>query len=543
MKYAVYFAFFLANYLAFGAETASYKSLVNAEYFSPIRCIVSSKEGTDFYYTKNYYEFAKICNMPVKSAAIEEFKKLYKFAESDAAKAWALYGLTAMGETVEPPKDLKPVYFCGQLGPLGKVWPNYFKGKKDIEIPDVYIKVNLAEVAEVADKTKYAYLVLQKNGMYITGPRGGGGIVCAETWAYNYLAANKTPEEICKVAEAVWNSAEHFAGKLYALLLFKKANATEKFNEYYKLLDKTKKFTHISGCMFYFSSLGELDKPDWIFNISSAFDEYYEKFPTWFYNPFDENNKRIPLITPKFEIVQSAVREDNLGYLPTRFRDGKDGNVLKYPALAKLAKEWDCAESQSRKNTLQNLLKFMDATAPNRVLAHYEYGFAIAAVKENSAWVFKKPAKIMFGQEPCFDDYYMNAPIQQLAKKIFAYALYGEIEEKGGESLVGFCFGRANRQVLLCFGYGLDCLDRQGKTQVEKIEKRFEELGEYAEVLCLENSQNENNVWLCPIFKKCNKQKLAELKAKHLKILGLLSKEQRQKYDELHEKYPAITDL
>lgn len=224
------------------------------------------------------------------------------------------------------------------------------------------------------------------------------------------MAANKTPEEIGKIAKTVWDNAEHFAGKLYALLLFKKANAPEKFNEYYKLLDKTKKFTHISGCMFYFSSLGELDKPEKIFNISSAFDKYYEKFPTWFYNPFDENNKRIPLITPKFEIVQSAVKEDNLGYLPTRFRDGKAGNVLKYPALAKLAKEWDCAESQGRKNTLQNL-------------------------------------------------------------------------------------------------------------------------------------QNENNVWLCPIFKKCNKQKLAELKAKHLKILGLLSKEQRQKYDELHKKYPAITDL
>lgn len=59
----------------------------------------------------------------------------------------------------------------------------------------------------------------------------------------------------------------------------------------------------------------------------------------------------------------------------------------------------------------------------------------------------------------------------------------------------------------------------------------------------LENLKNENNVWLCPIFKKCNKQKLAELKAKHLKILGLLTKTQRQKYDELHEKYPAITDL
>ncbi|MDY6068982.1 MAG: hypothetical protein SPI34_04595 [Opitutales bacterium] len=55
--------------------------------------------------------------------------------------------------------------------------------------------------------------------------------------------------------------------------------------------------------------------------------------------------------------------------------------------------------------------------------------------------------------------------------------------------------------------------------------------------------KDENSLWLCPIFKKCNKQKLAELKAKHLKILGLLTKTQRQKYDELHEKYPAITDL
>lgn len=543
MKYAVYVAFFLANFFAFCAETASYKSLVNAEYFSPYRCIASSKEGTKFYHTKNYYEFAKICNMPAKSAAIEEFKKLYKFAESDAAKAWAIYGLASLGESVEPPKDLKPVYFCGQLGPLSKVWPNYFKGKRDIEIPDVYIKVNLADFAEVADKTKYAYLVLQKTGMYITGPSGEGGILCAETWAYNYLAANKTPEEICKVAEAVWNSAEHFAGQLYALLLFKKANATEKFNEYYKLLDKTKKFTHISGCIFYSSSLGKLSKPEGIFNISSAFDKYYEKFPALFYNPFDENNKRISLITPKFEIVLSAVKEDSLGYLPTRFRDGKDGNVLKYPALAKLAKEWDCAESQSRKNTLQNLLKFMDATAPNRVLAHYEYGFAIEAVKENSDWVFEKPAKVMFGKEPCFDDYYMNAPIQQLAKKIFAYKLYREIEEKGGESLIGFCFGRAYRHVLLCFGYGLDCLDQRRKKQLKEYEKLFEELGEYTEVLCLENLKDENSLWLCPIFKKCNKQKVAELKAKHLKILGLLTKTQRQKYDKLHEKYPAITDL
>ncbi len=543
MKYAVYIAFFLANYFGFCAETASYKSLVNAEYFSPYRCIVSSKQGTSFYYTKNYYEFAKICNMPTKRAAIDEFKKLYKFAESDAAKAWAIYGLASLGESVEPPKDLTPVYFCGQLGSLSKVLPHYFKGKKDIEIPDVYIKVNLADFAEVADKTKYAYLVLQKSGTYITYPRGEGGIVCAEIWAYNYLAANKTPEEICKIAKTVWNNAEHFAGKLYALLLFKKANAPEKFNKYYKLLDKTKKFTHIQGCIFYTSSIGELDKPEWIFNISLAFDKCFEKFPMLFYNPFDENDKRIPLITPKFEIVQSVVKEDNLGYLPTRFRDGNDGNVLKYPALAKLAKEWDCAESQSRKDTLQNLLKFIDAIAPSRVLTHYDYGFAIEAVKENSKWFFKKPTKVMFGQEPCFDDYYMKAPIQQLAKKIFAYALYREIEEKGGESLIGFCFGRANRHVLLCFGYGLDCLDRQGKKQVEKIEKRFEELGEYTEVLCLENSQNENSLWLCPIFKKCDKQKLAELKAKHLKILSLLAKGQRQIYDGLHKKYPAITDL
>ena len=137
----------------------------------------------------------------------------------------------------------------------------------------------------------------------------------------------------------------------------------------------------------------------------------------------------------------------------------------------------------------------------------------------------------------------MNAPIQRLAKKIFAYNLYRAIGKKGGESLIGFCFGRANRYVLLCFGYGLDCLDQRSKKQLKEYEKLFEELGEYTEVLCLENSQDKNNVWLCPIFKKCNKQKLAELKAKHLKILGLLSKEQRQKYDELHKKYPAITDL
>ncbi len=543
MKYAVYIAFFLANYFAFCAEQASYKTLVNAEYFSPIGCVVDTKEGTKFYYAKNYCEFAKIYNMPTKRAAIDEFKKLYKYAESDAAKAWAIYGLVSLGEKIAPPKDLKPVYFCGQLGALRKIPEHFFKRPEKIEIPDSYINVNIADFAEVADKIKYAYLVLQKSGMYITYPRGEGGMVCAEIWAYNYLAANKTPEEICKIAKTVWNNAEHFAGKLYALLLFKKANAPEKFNEYYKLLDKTKKFTHIQGCIFYTSSIGELDKPEGIFNISSAFDKHFEKFPVYLYNPYDENDKRIPLITPKFEIMQTAVREDNLGYLPTRFRNDKDGNVLKYPALSSLAKEWDSAETKGRKNTLQNLLKFMDAAAPSRVLAYYNYSLAIRAVRGNSGWAFEKPTRIEFGQEPCFDDYYMNAPNQQLAKKIFAYKLYRQIGEKGGESSVGFCFDSANSHVLPYFGCGLDGLDRRSKTLIEKYEKRFEELGEYSEVLYLENLRGENRVWLCPIFKKCDKQKLAELKAKHLKILDLLAKGQRQIYDGLHKKYPAITDL
>ena len=149
--------------------------LEEAEYFSPRKCF--SIEANESFFTKNYYEFAKLYNAPTREKAVENFRNLLKNAKTQEAKAWAFFGLQNLREEHIPKKMESVRLFTGNIGVHKDTV--FFYADCDIQIPNRYADIDIRDFELSQSLETHARNVLCNSGMFATGAIYEAGILPA----------------------------------------------------------------------------------------------------------------------------------------------------------------------------------------------------------------------------------------------------------------------------------------------------------------------------------------------------------------------------
>ena len=535
MKYAANFAvLFCFISTLFGEMT-----LENSRYFSPSKCY--SPDAKIAFFTRDYFEFAKLYNAPTREAAAENFRRLYKNAKTDCAKAWAVFGLVQLGEP-SPDKTISARFFDGGIG-NASTNPNRYAIRGGFAIPEKFAEINIADFDPPPNEKldDLAKSILRRSRLYTEGVLFAHGEPSAEAWALDRLARGKPADEIRRTAEELWQNAEHFVGKLYALFLLKKSGDERTFKNRFDSLDKTAPFTFASGCFIEKQTTLAGKTPERLFGSG-----FFGKSPPPFrMNPRDENLNQIPMREIKIEPRNSGISEDSLGYIPMRFQT-IDTPYIAGETLQRLADEWDKAETQSRKNTLQNLLKFTNPYAPKNHTALYNNNRVIKVENRNGKYVFIKYGKPKLGDEPCFDPvFYTSTENRKLERRIFLAVAKGKLAEKSDAKISLYdIFDYANS---VAADYA-QCGARGGRYVgglAEKLARQISDGEKFQTALVLTRlgESNPPSLWLCPIFSDTSREQIEALKAQHKFNLESLDADGRKRYAEIAKKHKSIFDI
>ena len=513
----------------------TFGQLENAAYFSPGEC-VSPDAGISFY-TQNYYEFSKLYNAPTREEAAENFRKLLENAKTDEAKAWAFFGLRSLGYANVPKKIENVCLFTGKMGALKR--DVYIHSDTNIKIPEEYADIDLRDFDLPSDTCAYAKSVLCESGMYAIQAIGGDGIIPAEVWAFNYLAADKNDSEIADTAKEIWECAKNFEGRLYALLLFKKAGNESEFVKRLARLNPREEFTQMGGCIIMKNSTLE-NTPDIekLFDVKYAFKKSLSKYPQCV-NPRDKNANLIPLRKIKVPLLKAEVKEDNLGYLPMRFRS-EGTEFLCGEGLENLAKQWHYAKKPSHRRTLENILnKYLIPNAPAKFIAYYDT-YESVFVEERGGKYFFIMSKPKLGDEPCFDTlYYASTKLRQFEKRVFNGLVKSKLcGDNDNDISFAYIFHSANR--IATESLEIDGLYK--KEFAKEIASRVNPEEILGEFLVLSKFGENRSAWLCPIFKDTPIGQIERLQKQHVFYLNAMDGDERKSYYLLSKKYKTILD-
>lgn len=514
-------------------------TLENSQYFSPDQC--HSPDAKIAFFTRDYFEFTKLYNAPTREAAAENFRLLYKNAKTDCAKAWAVFGLVRLGEP-SPDKTISARFFDGKIG-NAKTNPNRCVIRGGFAIPEKFAEINIADF-DPPPPEKFEDLaksILRKTRLYTDGVLFAHGEPTAEAWALDRLTRGKPSDEIRRTAEELWQNAEHFAGKLYALLLLKKSGNERTFKNRLDSLDKTAPFTLASGCFIEKQTTLADKTPERLFGKGF----FGKSQPPFRMNPRDENLNPIPMREIKIGLKDSGISEDKLGYIPMRFQT-RNSPYIAGETLQRLADEWDKAETQSRKNVLQNLLKFANPSAPPSYIALYDNNRAIKVESNNGKYVFVKYDKPKLGDEPCFDPvFYDSTDMRKLERRIFLAVAKEKLAEKSDTKIsLYYIFDYANS---VAADYA-QCGEHGGRYVgglAEKLARQISDGEKFQSVLVLTRfgEINPPSLWLCPIFSDTSREQIEALKAQHKFNLESLDADGRKRYAEIAKKYKSIFDV
>ncbi len=526
---------YLALFILACLASPIFGQLENASYFSPGKCF--SPEANASFYTKNYYEFAKLYNAPTREKAVENFRNLFESAKTEEAKAWALFGLRSLGEPDISRKMENVRLFTGNLGiHKGNI---QFNADGDIQIPEKYADIDTKDFELPSDIEAYSKNVLCRSGMYATGAIGEAGIIPAEVWAFNYLAAGKSDSEISKIAREVWNLSENFEGRLYALLLFKRAGNEAEFAKRISELNPDEEFTEMGGCIIMRRTLKKTKNIEGLFNVKYAFDRLLLKYPQCV-NPRNSDINLIPMRKIEITFREAKIKEDALGYLPMRFRS-KGTRFLCGEGLQKLANQWLETKDLRQKEVFENILnKHLLPNAPARFIAHYDTYESVFVEKRESGYFFvnRKPK---FGDEPCFDPiFYSSTENRKFEKRVLAGSIKSTLcgSKPSDDVSFPYLFYRANKIIM-------ESLKTDGlykSTLAEELAKRFEPKDILGEFLILSRFGDNVSAWLCPIFKDTPTEQIELLKKQHEAILNIIDSDAKKSYDSLSKKYKTILD-
>lgn len=514
-------------------------TLENSQYFSPDECY--SPDAKIAFFTRDYFEFAKLYNAPTREAAAENFRRLYENAKTDCAKAWAVFGLVQLGEP-SPDKAVKARFFDGGIG-NAKVNPNGYAIRGGFAVPEKFAEINIADF-DPPPPEKFddlAKSILHKSRLYNDGVIFAHGEPTAEAWALDRLTRGRSSEEIRRTSEEIWQNAEHFVGKLYALLLLKKSGDERAFKNRLDSLDKSAPFAFVSGCFIEKQTM-LTDKP-----TARLFGEsFFKKSPPPFrMNPRDENLNLIPMCEIGIKLRESQISEDKLGYIPMRFQ-ARNNRYIAGEGLQRLAEEWDKAEPQSRRDALQNLLKFANPSAPKSYLALYDNNRVIKVENINGRYVFVKYNNPKLGDEPCFDPvFYTSTDIRKLERRVFLALAKQKLAAKPSAKISLYhIFDYANS---VAADYA-KCGARGGRYVgglAEKLARRISD-GEKFQTALVLTRFGENgapSLWLCPIFSDISPEQLEALKEQHKSNLESLDADGRRRYAEIAKKHKSIFDI
>ena len=511
--------------------------LEDAAYFSPRKCF--SIEAKESFFTKNYYEFAKLYNAPTREKAVENFRNLLKNAKTQEAKAWALFGLRNLGEEYIPKSLENVLLFTGNMGAHKDTV--HFYADCDIRIPNKYADIDLKDFELSQSLEAHAKNVLCESGMFATGAIGEGGVLPAEVWAFNYLAKGKSGSEISEIAKDIWERAKNFEGRLYALLLFKKAGNESEFSEHLAQLDPLEKFTEMAGCIvFKNKTLESVKNLDNFFNVKYAFRDSIPEYPPHA-NPGNKNANRIPLREIKINFKEAEVKEDALGYLPMRFRS-KGANFLCGEGLQKLARQWIETKDPSERKTLENILnQYLPPNLPAKFLADCgNYTSPVFVEKVGNKYVLAD-REIEIGEEACFDPlFYSSTETRKFEKRVCYGLIQSRLSGDKPEDDISleYNFNYANKVVMESLK-----IDGLYKKDLEKkLAERFKEEEMLGEFLVLSEFGDDISAFLCPVFTDTPKEQIELLKKQHERYFSALDAKAKERFNLLSKEYKTILD-
>ena len=515
----------------------TFGQLENAEYFSPEECY--SIEARKSFFTKNYYEFSKLYNASTREKAVENFRNLLKNAKTQEAKAWAFFGLCCLG-VEDVPKSMENVLlFTGEMG--CKKETVYFHAYRDIRIPETYADIDIRDFKLPQPLDEYAKSVLYKTGVYTMDSIGCAYELPAEVWALNYLVEGKSDSEISAIAEDIWAHAENIEGRLYALLLFKRAGNEAVYSNHLSQLNPFEKFMHASGGIVVKKfTINEINNIESIFDVKNAFEILMTEYPPCV-NPRDNNLNLIPLRKININLKKAEIKEDAIGYLPMRFRS-EGTTFLCGEGLQKLARQWSKSKDSSERKALENILnKHLPPNSPAKFLADYGcYVLAIFVEKHGNKYsLVKRKAKI--GEEPCFDPlFFSSTEIRKLEKRIF-YGLIklnlSGIKKEDDVSFVTY-FRYADYYITKY----LDTFGPHKKTLEKEFAEPFNSEDILGEFIVLSKFNSSVSAFLCPIFKDTPKEQIELLQKQHKRYLNVLDEESMRDYVLLTKSYKTILE-
>lgn len=527
------------------AEYSDY--LENSTNFSPLECGIIS--NVEHFFTREYFEFAKMYNTRDKKTAIADFRKLLNNARTPEACAWAKLGLLRLGEIDKKilEEEITVRYFDATISPkTRKIRLTDFYRRNDVKIPKQYADFNESDFDIPSDKIAYAKTILKKTDMYASFGIFESGVIPAELWAINIITADTNLNKIKENIDFIWHASENFSGKLYALNMLKKIGSEAEFKKRFDSLDKNIKFTRISGCIIDNNTTLATIKNEYIFNIKQSYNRHYLKFPNMPY-PRNKNGRPFLLNKPNIVFHETNIEETKLDFLPMRFVTNGDG-LLHGEGLEKLAAEWLDEENPHTRESLESLLRFLPQNA-NRMLAYYSSNVAVFAVKENNTYRFTKIENPKIGSEPCFDEQYLSAtPCRKLAQKIFDILARREFSNpkiKNFDTPFHFLFLKANMVAEeIAFPQ-----NRLTKDFIATIKSKLKENSATPIKICAALSKfgadNNPSLWIFPIYADSLKEKLDTIKNRHIEILNSLSEQELKSYSDFvaEKKISTILDL
>lgn len=511
--------------------------LEDAEYFSPRKCF--STEAKESFFTKNYYEFAKLYNAPTQEKAVENFRNLLKNAKTQEAKAWAVFGLLNLREEYLPQKMENVRLFTGNIGVHKDTV--FFYADCDIQIPNRYADIDIRDFELSQSLETHARNVLCNSGMFATGAIYEAGILPAEAWAFNYLAKGKSDSEISEIAKDIWNNAKNFEGRLYALLLFKRAGNETEFSKRLSQLDPLEKFTKMAGCiLFNNATIKNIKDLETFFNVKHAFRDDISDYPPCA-NPRNKDTNLIPLREIKISLQEAEIKEDALGYLPMRFRS-KGANFLCGEGLQKLARQWIETKDPSERKTLENILnQYLPPNSPAKFLADYgNYTSPVFVEKVGNKYVLAD-REIEIGEEACFDPlFYSSTETRKFEKRVCYGLIQSRLSGDKPEDDISleYNFNYANNVVMESLK-----IDGLYKKDLEKkLAERFKEEEMLGEFLVLSEFGDDISAFLCPVFTDTPKEQIELLKKQHERYFSALDAKAKERFNLLSKKYKTILD-
>lgn len=528
---------FIAFIIFISLSALTFGQLENAVYFSPQEC--SSIEAKKSFFTRNYYEFAKLYNAPTRERAVENFRNLLKNAKTQEAKAWAFFGLRCLGESDVPENMKNVLLFTGEMGCHKQTVHLY--SNRNIQIPETYADIDVRDFELPKPLYEYAKNILYKTQVYTMDSIGCAYELPAEVWALNYIVEGKIDSEISALAEDIWTHAENFEGRLYALLLFKRAGNENGFWEHLSQLNPFEKFTHASGCMIVKEfTINEINNIESIFDVKNAFEILMTEYPPCV-NPRDNNLNLIPLRKINIDLKNAEVKEDALGYLPMRFRS-KGTNFLCGEGLQKFARQWFDTTDPSKRKTLENILnQYLPPNSPAKFLADYGYYMLPVFVEKhgNKYFLVKRKAKI--GEEPSFDPLFFSATeMRKIEKRMFYNLIKSVLSETKADSDISFvnCFRGVDYNMLKY----LDAPHHHGSLLEGESSAMFEQDDILGEFLVLSKFGDVISAFLCPIFSDTSKERIGLLQRQHERYFNSLDAESKEYYLLLTKKFKTILE-